>query len=179
MGGWAFCGLSSCRGTLELCTGDYSYTITRDCFNGSGFDEIVFGEKFGGKFDGGGCFGSMTNLRRIRFLGDANFEFTPENANYHYFDEKPYTKVVTVPNPDDNASWKAVLEDETQVTPWAKVSDEAKAAYHTNFPNEKNPKGLIIVNWKSMSEGTTSTTRTFIDSWITYENKAGFVIRLR
>ena len=173
-GGNLLSGCSSLRGTVEICNGDNSYTIPDGCFYGSGFDEVLFGPKFAGKITKNNVFRNMPNLRRIRVLGDANFDFT---ATGNLFDDNSYKLIVEVPNPDDNASWKAVLEDPAQVMPWGSLDEEIRAKYRENFPGQKAPKGLIIADWSST--GATGATKTLVNRWITYQNKAGFVICLR
>lgn len=167
-------GLSSLRGTVEICNGDNSYDIPDSCFYGSGFDEVLLGPKFAGKIAQNNAFCNMANLRRIRILGDANLDFTQPGE---VFDDSSYKLIVSVPNPDDNASWKAVLENPAQVTPWANLDEETRAKFRENFPNEKVPKGLIVADWSST--GATGPKKTLVNRWITYANKSGLVIRLR
>lgn len=62
----ALYGLSSLRGTVEICNGDNSYDIPDSCFYGSGFDEVLLGPKFAGKIAQNNAFRNMANLRRIR-----------------------------------------------------------------------------------------------------------------
>ena len=174
LGGYAFRDLKSCRGTLEVGTGDNSLSLWNGVFQGSGFDEVVIGEKVNRTVSSYYAFSDMSNLRRIRILGDAGFDFNPQ---YGCFPNNPYAMIVEVPNPADNASWKTVLEDPEQVTPWADLDDETKAKFHENFPGEKNPKGLIIADWSST--GKTGPYNTLVNRWITYQNKPGFTIRLR
>lgn len=167
-------GLSALRGTVEICNGDNSYDIPDSCFCGSGFDEVLLGPKFAGKIAQNNAFCNMANLRRIRILGDANLDFTQPGE---VFDDSSYKLIVSVPNPDDNASWKAVLENPAQVTPWANLDEETRAKFRENFPNEKVPKGLIVADWSST--GATGPKKTLVNRWITYANKSGLVIRLR
>ena len=167
-------GLSALRGTVEICNGDNSYDIPDSCFYGSGFDEILLGPKFTGKIAQNNAFRNMANLRRIRILGDANLDFTQSGE---VFDDSSYKLIVSVPHPDDNASWKAVLEDPAQVTPWADLDEETRAKFRENFPNEKVPKGLIVADWSST--GATGPTKTLVNRWITYANKPELVFSLR
>ncbi len=174
LGGNALRGLSSLRGTVEICNGENAYALPASCFYGSGFDEIVFGAKFVGVISENDIFREMPNFRRIRFLGDFNLDFTQTGS---VFDDNPYGMIVSVPNPEDNASWKAVLEDAEQVTPWASLDAERKAKYRENFPGVKNPKGLIIADWSTT--GVSGTTKTLVNRWVTYDGNPGLVIRIR